>query len=68
MAAASKGGDGFDADDVAWLLDNAGGEIVVLRPSSDDHGPAFRAPPGRRSRPVIRQRPVSRAGEMAGSR
>jgi hypothetical protein len=68
IAAASKGGDGFDADDVAWLLDNAGGEIVVLRPSSDDRAPGFGAPRRRRSRPVIHQRPVSRAGEMAGSR
>jgi hypothetical protein len=68
IAAATKGTDGFDADDVAWLLDNAGGEIVVLRPSSDHHGPAFPAPPRRPSRPVIRQRAVSRVGEMAGSR
>ncbi len=68
IAAASKGSDGFDADDVAWLLDNAGGEIVVLRPSSDDHGPTFPAPSRRRPRPVIRRRPVSRASEMAASR
>ena len=68
MAAATKGNDGFDADDVAWLLDNAGGEIVVLRPSSDGNGAEFHVSRRRPSRPVIRHRAVSRAGEMAGSR
>jgi len=29
--AATAGSDGFSADDVAWLLDHAGGEIVVFR-------------------------------------
>jgi hypothetical protein len=33
VAAASPGGPGFEPDDVAWLLKNAPGEIVVLRPS-----------------------------------
>ena len=36
IAGAAHGADGFDPDDVAWLLDNAEGEIVVLRPGSDD--------------------------------
>jgi nucleotide-binding universal stress UspA family protein len=36
MAAASKGGPGFDPDDVAWVLANAPGEIVVLRPGAED--------------------------------
>jgi hypothetical protein len=31
VAAASDGRRGFDADDIAWLLRNAPGEIVVLR-------------------------------------
>jgi hypothetical protein len=35
IAAATHGGAGFDPDDVAWLLDNAPGEIVVLRPDRD---------------------------------
>jgi hypothetical protein len=71
IAAASKGSDGFDAEDVAWLLDNAGGEIVVLRPSSDDDGPALpklKAVGRRASGPPARPRGVSRASEMAGSR
>jgi nucleotide-binding universal stress UspA family protein len=36
IAAAAHGAPGFDADDVAWLLDNAEGEIVVLRPDQED--------------------------------
>jgi hypothetical protein len=37
VAAAAHGGQpGFGADDVAWLLDNAPGDIVVLRPGSED--------------------------------
>lgn len=43
IAAAPHGGQGFDPDDVAWLLDNAEGEVVVLRPDRDDRldiGPA----------------------------
>ena len=34
IAASGDRGPGFDVDDVAWLLDNAPGEIVVLRPAS----------------------------------
>lgn len=33
MAAAAQGQPGFDAEDVAWLLECAPGEIVVLRPA-----------------------------------
>jgi hypothetical protein len=36
IAAAAHRGRGFDPDDVAWLLDNAPGEIVVLRPGTED--------------------------------
>ena len=69
LAAATEGNDGFDADDVAWLLDHAPGEIVVLRPSSDDQGLRFPTPPKRPFRPLISRRgAVSRAGEMAVSR
>ena len=35
IAAAANGNPGFDADDVAWLLNHAAAEIVVLRPSSE---------------------------------
>jgi hypothetical protein len=36
IAAASYGHPGLDADDAAWLLDHAPGEIVVLRPSKEE--------------------------------
>jgi nucleotide-binding universal stress UspA family protein len=35
LAAAAGEGPGFGASDVAWLLANAPGEIVVLRPAPD---------------------------------
>jgi hypothetical protein len=67
IAAASQGSPGFDPDDVAWLLDNAHGEIIVLRPGADDPGTA--QPPARRPPPpTFRERPINRVGEMAGSR
>ena len=36
IAAATHQRPGFDPDDVRWLLDNAPGEMVVLRPSDDE--------------------------------
>jgi hypothetical protein len=36
IAAAAPGAPGFAPDDVAWLLANAPGEIVVVRPDHDD--------------------------------
>lgn len=73
MAAASQGSPGFDADDVAWLLENAPGEIVVLRPAATRleaeralpvgvHLSEVRVHPGRQAHPVNRE------GAMAGSR
>ncbi len=35
VAADTEGVDGFDAADIAWLLEHADGEIVVLRPAHD---------------------------------
>lgn len=34
---ASESRAGFSADDIAWLLENVDGEILVLRPSGSDH-------------------------------
>jgi hypothetical protein len=31
--AATDGSDGFDSDDIRWLIDHARGELVVLRPA-----------------------------------
>lgn len=33
VAAGASNGDGFTAEDVAWLLENAPGEILIVRPS-----------------------------------
>ena len=75
IAAASEGSPGFDADDVAWLLDNAPGEIVVLRPSGDEQsgtGRRRRSPErsisARPPRARRGEHSISRGGETAGSR
>jgi hypothetical protein len=62
IAAAASASPGFHTDDVAWLLDNAPGEIVVLRPDRDEVlGPPARevagyarngGPPARKRVPV----------------
>jgi|SRR5579884_1694100 hypothetical protein len=73
--AASNGHPGFDADDIAWLLGNSRGEIVVLRPAADDRSADLLAAVGGvASRPTRQQRNGgsprhnrSRADEMAGS-
>ncbi|MBV9819481.1 MAG: universal stress protein [Solirubrobacterales bacterium] len=44
IAAANRSHPGFSADDVAWLLDHAAGEIVILRPA--DVEPAEPRPNG----------------------
>jgi hypothetical protein len=82
IAAASHGShgfnDGFNADDVAWLLDHAPGEIVVLRPAAENQ----RGPQGPKQTPPVspakvavrlpvrngRRGGVSREGETAASR
>jgi hypothetical protein len=75
MAAASHGSHGFDADDVAWLLEHAQGEIVVLRPSADaepnvDLAASLRPKTVSLRRPPTGGRPsvLSRVSEMAASR
>jgi nucleotide-binding universal stress UspA family protein len=36
VAAASLRSEGFHGDDIAWLLDHAPGEVVIIRPQGDD--------------------------------
>ena len=45
VAAGATNGDGFSADDVAWLLENAPGEVLILRPAAQarEDGSARRA-------------------------
>lgn len=56
IAAAAVDGHGFNPDDVRWLLDNAQGEIVVLRPDSDDRLNGFHVGGQRRPKPRSRSR------------
>jgi len=70
VAATAHGHPGFNPDDVAWLLDHAPGEIVVLRP--DNLEALEPSAPGRRREPErpaqrVERRP-SPAGGMAASR
>jgi nucleotide-binding universal stress UspA family protein len=37
VAAASVRSEGFHGDDIAWLLDNAPGEVLIIRPDDADH-------------------------------
>jgi hypothetical protein len=75
IAASEHGNHGFDPDDVAWLLDNAPGEIVVLRAGDEDRpglpptaGRNLKGRPFRPSRARRGAHPVSREGETAASR
>ena len=70
VAAAAHGGHGFDPDDVAWLLDNAEGEIVVLRPDKDDrfNGNGNGKPSSARRRtPQRRRAGIGGPASMVGS-
>jgi hypothetical protein len=60
-AETAGGGDGFSPAETAWLLANAPGEIVVLRPASD--GPATLAP--RRGPETVAQRRDGRSSVEA---
>lgn len=62
IGASAHGEVGFDPDDVAWLLANAPGEIVVLRPSQEEQiGP----PPPRRRRRTRTRSPRARPPQLA---
>jgi nucleotide-binding universal stress UspA family protein len=54
IAAATDGARGFGPDDVAWLLEHAPGEIVVLRPGEEER--LVPPPPRRRIAPGARRR------------
>jgi hypothetical protein len=58
IAAANGRGPGFEADDIAWLLTHAPGEIVVLRPDPQREvdppaGPVRAAVPATRRRAMV---------------
>ncbi|HYZ29726.1 MAG TPA: universal stress protein [Thermoleophilaceae bacterium] len=53
---ASESREGFSAVDIAWLLDNVPGEIVVIRPAGPEHLQPRRRPAAHRSAPVDQHR------------
>jgi nucleotide-binding universal stress UspA family protein len=54
VAAAGGRGEGFHADDIAWLLEHAPGEVVVVRPMGDDRLTARRTSRGERRGSALR--------------
>ena len=70
VAAAVSRSEGFQSDDIAWLLDNAPGEVVVIRAAGEDRASAGlhaervagvgAARPERRERRHVQQRPGAR--------
>jgi nucleotide-binding universal stress UspA family protein len=67
VAAGATNGDGFSADDVAWLLEYAPEEILILRPRLADRPTPRLAPsdngrvelgPSSRSKPIRLRRPA----------
>jgi hypothetical protein len=57
VAAASNGRhDGFGVDDIAWLLRNAGGEVVVVRPGPKADAISVTSP---QQDPLLRMRPAA---------
>jgi hypothetical protein len=64
MAAAVPGGHGFGPEDIAWLLDHASGEIVILRPGSAD--PIIRLPEPRRAVRARRAGPAVAGADRPG--
>jgi hypothetical protein len=69
MAAAANGGPGFHADDVGWLLENAPGEIVVLRADGDESTdpPRARDPEHKRQRFRVVSDPIGAGPVHSGT-
>jgi hypothetical protein len=57
VAAVSGRTEGFRSDEIAWLLDHAPGEVVVIRPDGDD-----RVSVRKRRRPAAGRRATTAAG------
>jgi nucleotide-binding universal stress UspA family protein len=58
VAAAMGRSEGFQSDEIAWLLDHAPGEVVVIRPAGDDRlsQRRSRARMRRRAEPLVLNR------------
>jgi hypothetical protein len=64
IAAAAHNNPGFGPEDVAWILENAPGEILVLRP---DHDEVLAVPTKKLGKSTRRGRGASSDGVRAGS-
>ncbi len=64
VPAATSASDGFAADDIAWLLEHAPGEVVVLRPGA---GGAILSRPWPRRRLSFRRARASARGTSSSS-
>jgi hypothetical protein len=64
VAAASARSEGFHPDDIAWLLDHAPGEVVVVRPDRDDRLNGHDRPQSASARRIT-SRPTSRDTTIA---
>lgn len=53
IAASRPDSDGFHSEDIAWLLDHAGGEVVVVRPARDEGIHVAASDPGARNGSAI---------------
>jgi len=65
IAAAARNCPGFGPDDVAWILETAPGEIVVLRP---DHDEVLSAPTKTARRPARKERSNPRTARARAAR
>jgi nucleotide-binding universal stress UspA family protein len=66
VAAASRSSEGFHSDDIAWLLDHAPGEVVIIRPDGDDRLNGARASKLRRRQPAMTSSPERQDAYLIG--
>jgi hypothetical protein len=59
LAASPPGHGGLNPDDIAWVLANTPGEIIVLRPGTNDEGVAPLTPKPRRRPPKRIRQPAA---------
>jgi nucleotide-binding universal stress UspA family protein len=64
VAAASARSEGFHGSDISWLLDNAPGEVVIIRPDGDEMG----FEPGRPRGQGDGDRPAGEPSEVVAAR
>jgi nucleotide-binding universal stress UspA family protein len=66
VAAASRRSEGFHSEDIAWLLDHAPGEVVIIRPDGDDRLNGARTSKLRRRQPATTSPPKRPDASLVG--